>query len=220
MKIFMIYTKVIRDYCSQNKGIIFDISNEYKTHFNMIPYKTFCKILNRLVEEGVLKKISHGSYEIVKDKKDTTDSVVSYYTHSEHGVVVGYSFYNEVGVSDFNDDNIVIYTNLITSKTKTIGNHKLIKVDINGFNKSIRSIIYMLELIENAGNIKNCEEVQRLAMIAVYIPDYLDVFFEEVIESKKYSYSTICTLSRYLNDAHKFNNCLEIYKRVDKESFN
>ena len=48
----MIYTKVLRNYCLQNPGIVFDISNEYKGHFNMIPYHSYIKILHRLAEEG------------------------------------------------------------------------------------------------------------------------------------------------------------------------
>ena len=57
----MIYTKAVREYCLQNEGIVFDISKEYKNHFSMMPYKTFCKILGRLEEEGILVRESHGA---------------------------------------------------------------------------------------------------------------------------------------------------------------
>ena len=51
----MNYTKTIREYC-QNKGMIFDMSYELKKHFSIVPYRTFCKILSRLEEEGILKE--------------------------------------------------------------------------------------------------------------------------------------------------------------------
>lgn len=76
----MVYTKAIREYCLQNEGIVFDISKEYKDHFSMMPYKTFCKILGRLEEEGVLVRESHGAYLTAKRGHTKKNQVVNYYT--------------------------------------------------------------------------------------------------------------------------------------------
>ena len=64
----MNYSKTIREYCMQNPGMIFDMSYEHKKHFEMVPYRTFCKILNRIEEEGIIKTYSKGIYIINADK--------------------------------------------------------------------------------------------------------------------------------------------------------
>ncbi len=48
----MNYSKTVREYCKTTPLRIFDVSCEMKHHFEMIPYKTLLKILNRLEEEG------------------------------------------------------------------------------------------------------------------------------------------------------------------------
>lgn len=74
----MNYSKTIREYCLQNKGNLFDVSYEMKTHFGMIPYKILLKILNRLEEESIIKKYSKGLYIIVNDDA-TQDPIISVY---------------------------------------------------------------------------------------------------------------------------------------------
>lgn len=54
----MNYTKLIREYCKNNSGSIFDVSKLKDAEFAEVPYKTLLKILNRLEEEGLLSAIS------------------------------------------------------------------------------------------------------------------------------------------------------------------
>ena len=49
----MNYTKLVREYCKNNSGAIFDVSKLKDTEFSEVPYKTLLKILNRLEEEGL-----------------------------------------------------------------------------------------------------------------------------------------------------------------------
>lgn len=83
----MVYTKAIREYCLQNEGIVFDISKEYKDHFSMMPYKTFCKILGRFEEEGVLVRESHGAYLTAKRGHTKKNQVVNYYTVEKRSLI-------------------------------------------------------------------------------------------------------------------------------------
>lgn len=53
----MNYTKLIREYCKNNSGAIFDVSKLKDTEFAEVPYKTLLKILNRLEEEGIYIKL-------------------------------------------------------------------------------------------------------------------------------------------------------------------
>lgn len=207
----MIYTKVMREYCLQNKGIVLDIAKEYKEHFSMIPYRTYCKILNRLEEEKVISRISHGAYLVGRKPSKSKDQVVDYYTSNENGLVIGYSFYNQIGVSSYKNDHVEILTRLIDSKTKKVGNHLLTKANIV-FNDKTIPLIYLLELLENGSSIKECDDVKKACMIEYYLNSYSDFFFEEVIKAIDFNYSTICTLNRIMSNIDKKdNNCLKIY---------
>ncbi len=54
----MNYTKLVREYCKNNSGAIFDVSKLKDIEFAEVPYKTLLKILNRLEEEGL--SLSYG----------------------------------------------------------------------------------------------------------------------------------------------------------------
>lgn len=43
----MNYTKLIRKYCKNNSGAIFDVSKLKDTEFAEVPYKTLLKILEK-----------------------------------------------------------------------------------------------------------------------------------------------------------------------------
>ncbi len=209
----MVYTKTIREYCLQNEGIVFDISKEYKNHFSMVPYKTFCKILTRLEEEGVLARESHGAYLTAQKGHTKNNQVADYYTHDFHGLIIGYSFYNDIGITNYQDDKKEILTSLIETKTKKVGETLLIKMDLNSFDKQYKSIIYLLELIENKFKINDCNIEKLNRYIQIYAQDYDDLFFKDIIKKRKYRYSTICTLDRLLTDINKMHDCINIYKR-------
>ena len=207
----MVYTKAIREYCLQNEGIVFDISKEYKDHFSMMPYKTFCKILGRLEEEGVLVRESHGAYLTAKRGHTKKNQVVDYYTHEGHGLVIGYQFYNEIGITDYKDNKKEILTSLIDSKTKKVGRTTLVKMNLLSFDRQYKSIIYALELIEKKYKIIDCDIEKLNRFVQISLQDYNDLFFEDIIKERKYQYSTICTLDRLLTDINRQHNCINIY---------
>lgn len=213
----MNYTKTIREYCIQNKGTIFNISIELKEHFSMIPPKTFYKILNRLEDEGILIKESHGVYSIPCDPKGTTelhDEVIKYFCRGGHGMIVGYSWYNQVEVTPYNDKKIVIYTNRLDMKTKNIGKHHLEKVDLEKFDKLTMSIIYALELIEKGPTIIDLDIIKWDSVLNAYLEQFSLTFFEEVIKAKEYRYSTICTLANRLTElGRNSEGVIETYNR-------
>lgn len=91
----MNYTKVIREYCIQNEGIVFDVSFERKHHFDMVPYRTLMKILTRLVDEGILVSVAKGIYAVTKNKDITLDEVMKYYYTEGRGLLIGYDLYNK-----------------------------------------------------------------------------------------------------------------------------
>ena len=71
-----------------------------------------------------------------------------------------------------------------------------------------------LELIEKKYKIIDCDIDKLNRFVQIYLQEYNDLFFEDILKERKYHYSTICTLDRMLSDIKRANNCLNIYKRV------
>ena len=111
----MNYTKLVREYCKNNSGAIFDVSKLNDTEFVEVPYKTLLKILNRLEEEGLLKPVSKGVY-FIGEKPVDEELIFDEYVGNGKGMFVGYQLFNDVGISDYVDCKIEIYTNNIKAK--------------------------------------------------------------------------------------------------------
>lgn len=206
----MNYSKTIREYCLQNKGNVFDVSYEMKTHFDMVPYKTLLKILNRLEEEGIIKKYSKGLYIIVNDDP-TQDPIISFYASDMNGVVVGYAMYNKYGISTHQEKPVVIYTRAMETTTKNIGDdYQLIKYPLFFFDKDFKSLIEALDIIENSPKIIDLDVGQMSNVICDLLQYYKDEVLRELIRCHKYQYSTLCTLERMLNDLHIPNKVMEV----------
>lgn len=139
---------------------------------------------------------------------------MDYYTHDGHGLVIGYSFYNEIGITEYKDKNKEILTSLIDTKTKKVGKITLIRMNLFSFDKLYKSIIYALELIEKKYKIIDCDIDKLNRFVQIYLQEYNDLFFEDILKERKYHYSTICTLDRILSDIKRANNCLNIYERA------
>lgn len=209
----MNYSKTIREYCKQNKDKVFNVSYERIHHFEMVPYKTLLKILNRLEEEKIITTYSKGIYLINSDEPLKEDPIVSYYASELNGVVVGYGLYNKYGISSHKERPTIIYTNAMKTSAKNIGDdYKLIMFDVN-FGKYTTPLIEALDIIESKANIINCDLSKAGQVLINLLENYLDTFFEDIIEAHKYKYSTICSLENILRNMNKNNKVLEIFKK-------
>lgn len=103
----MNYTKLVREYCKNNSGAIFDVSKLKNTEFAEVPYKTLLKILNRLEEEGLLSAVSKGVY-FIGEKSVGEALIFDEYVDDGKGMFVGYQLFNDVGISDYFDFKIEI----------------------------------------------------------------------------------------------------------------
>lgn len=205
----MNYSKTIREYCKQNPGMVFDMSYEHHKHFEMVPYKTLCKILSRIEKEGIIKLYSKGIYIISSDNLQE-DPVIAFYANENTGVVVGYKMYNDFGITDHFEKPIVIYTNAMDTTTKNIGdNYKLVLFDAY-IDDYIKKLIISLELIENRAKIIN-KDLYRINEILIdFLQDYRNDYLETILKNHRYSLSTIYTLEELLKNLHIKNNANEI----------
>lgn len=209
----MNYSKTIREYCKKNKGKVFDVSYERTHHFDMVPYKTLLKILNRFEEEKIITTYSKGIYLINSHEALKEDPIVSYYASEFNGVIVGYDLYNKYEISSHKEKPIIIYTNAMKTSTKNIDDdYKLIRFDVT-FEKYATPLIEALEIIENKANIINCDLSKVGRVLINLLENYLDTFFEDIIKAHKYKYSTICSLENILRSMNKNNKVIEIFKK-------
>lgn len=208
----MNYTKTIREYCLSNPDTVFDVSIMMKSHFTMIPYKTLLKILNRLEEEKIVKKISKGVYYISDYVLSVDEAIFDEYVDNARGMFVGYKMYNQYGISQYKDSKIEIYTSKLSKEHKTIGNYVLKGVDLP-FTNDICNMIKSLELIQNGYKIKDRDDKSYLENMDLPLATYQDYIFEIVNDAIKYNYSTIVTLDRKLSKYGIPNKCREIYNK-------
>ena len=85
----MNYTKLVREYCKNNSGAIFDVSKLKDTEFTEVPYKTLLKILNRLEEECLLSAVSKGVY-FIGEKPVDEELIFDEYVDDGKGMFVVY----------------------------------------------------------------------------------------------------------------------------------
>jgi len=212
----MNYTKTIREYCNQNRGKMFDVSYEMKHHFEMVPYRTMCKILSRLEDEGLLSLYSKGLYYINTDE-NMLDPIIAFYASDYTGLVVGGAMYKNYGIINEYEGPIVIYTNAMETTTKNLGDkYTLIRFPVLMFDTAAKRLIEALEIIDNRFKYSGFNQVVAANVIIECLQYYNDMVFKDIIEAHQYQYSTICTLSEMLNNLSIQNRVMDIVKDVDK----
>lgn len=208
----MNYTQTIRNYVLERKGEMFDVSYEFNKRFQMIPHKTLMRILNRLEDEGLLLTVGKGLYFINDETDYSDDKLIKYFTSNDRGMVVGYALYNELGLTDYNEKEITIYTNAIGTKTKNTKNIHLKKVDLPFFSKADRSIIIVLELLEYGfNNIIDCDVIKTINVLQRCLLNYSDFVFEDIVSIINYSNTTVVKLEEQLNRLGVTNKCIDIF---------
>ena len=205
----MNYTKQVREYCGKHSNGLIDISVVRNTVFADIPYKTLLKIFNRLEEEGIVKTVSKGVYSIGKKKIDER-KILSDYTSNGKGMVVGYSLFNKIGLTLYQDERIVIYTNVIMTKQKSIGNLLLKKVDLI-FTDEIIDLVSLLEILDVGFGIRGGDYLTYRNVVELLAKTYTDDNFKQVIGAIRYKYSTIIKLHELLTRLNIKNACLDFF---------
>ena len=107
----MNYTQTIRNYISERSGEFFETTYERKKYFHMVPDKTLMKVLNRLEDEGLLLSIAKGLYFINDGSEYSNEKLIEYYGLKDRGIATGYVLFNNLGLTNYKDDKVIIYTN-------------------------------------------------------------------------------------------------------------
>lgn len=207
---------MVREYCKNNSGAIFDVSKLKDTEFAEVPYKTLLKILNRLEEESLLSAVSKGIY-FIGEKPVDEELIFDEYVDDRKGMFVGYQLFNDVGISDYVDCKIEIYTNNIKSKQKSVGQYFLKKADLE-FDDDTIDLVALLEIIDTGYSMKGCDFMAYKKTVDILLQSYSDSGFEKIIKAIRYKYSTIKQLSELLKANSIDNNCIDTFENTYKNS--
>ena len=210
----MNYTKFVREYSKNSIGAFFDVSKLKDTEFSEVPYKTLLKILNRLEKEGLLKPVSKGVY-FIGEKPVDEELIFDEYVDDGKGMFVGYQLFNDVGISNYVDCKIEIYTNSIESKQRSVGQYFLKKVDLE-FDDDTVDLVALLEIIDVGYSMKGCDFMAYKKTVDMLLKSYSDSGFEKIIKAIRYKYSTIKQLSELLEANSIDNNCVDIFESTYK----
>ena len=186
-----------------------EVANVKDKEFADIPYKTLLKILNRLEEEQVITSVSKGIYFIGK-RYVSEEQIISKYTNNGKGMLVGYTLFNNIGLTDYQDDKIELYTNAITAN-HTVGRISLKRVDLK-FSNAMVDLVSLLEIIDAGYDIIGCNYVAFIEIESLLCKSYTDALFEKIVKTIKYKYSTILRLSQLLEQYIIVNSCLEVFE--------
>ena len=210
----MNYTKLVREYCKNNSGAFFDVSKLKNMEFVEVPYKTLLKILNRLEEEGLLKPVSKGVY-FIGEKPVDEELIFDEYVGNGKGMFVGYQLFNDVGISDYVDCKIEIYTNNIKAKQKSVGRYLLKRVDLE-FDDDIVDLVALLEIIDVGYSMKGFDFMSYKKTVDMLLKSYSDNGFEKIVKAIHYKYSSIKQLSELLEVNSIDNSCVDIFESTYK----
>ncbi len=125
--------------------------------------------------------------------------------------------FNDVGISDYVDCKIEIYTNNIKAKQKSVGRYLLKKVDLE-FDDDIVDLVALLEIIDIGYSMKGCDFISYKKTVDMLLKSYSDSSFEKIIKAIRYKYSTIEQLSELLEANSIDNNCVDIFENTYKDT--
>ena len=206
----MNYTKQVREYCETHANALIDISVVRDSVFGDIPYKTLLKIFNRLEDKGIVHTVSKGIYSTGKNAVNNK-KIISQYTSNGKGMFVGYTLFNNIGLTAYQDDKIEVYTNAITSKQKTIGNFLLKRVDLE-FTDEIIDLVSLLEILDVGFRMQGADFLSYKRTVELLALKYRDACLRNALETIRYKYSTIIKLNELLVRLNIENTCLDIYQ--------
>jgi len=187
----------------------------YIDSFSSMPEMTFFKVLERLVSQGKIIRVSKGVY--CKPKKTRfgeipagENEIIRYYTGFKNsGMVIGYRLYNREGLTTQISKATKLYSNRLEQQNKTIGNVSVRRRDVE-FTQALVKHIEAFEILEHFANIEDINFKSFAAYIKKIPGFYVDAEAVKAIETGRYKKRTIAFMQMILNH-YKVPNTLSKY---------
>ena len=194
-------SSAIRQFILEHPDQIIDGNYLHRTLFPIVEYRTFLKIMSRLVNEGTIRTINRGVYapSTLPDEK-IGKAIVSYYTNDAAGMIVGDALYYELDLIDKCPTRTEIYTNRVDSiKKKSVLNYELYGKDLI-FDDDTKNLITLFELIENNSRTISYDATQYATIVnGICSRSYSENLIKEITSVMKYRGSTIVAAKKLLN---------------------
>ena len=201
------------------ENIIF-ISKLYSEKFSQYSEGAFFKIMERMVKEGKLVRLSKGIYFKNSDNYAyNINLILNYYfgENNDNGMYIGYQLYNKYGITDVKKDYFELYSTIVDQDKKNIGNIAISKVPIE-LNYDNTRIIEAFEILQNHDSIEKLSKEKFFIYARQFALGYHDESALRVLEKMKYKKSTIAFMKSILDMYHvdnslgKYLNCASKYK--------
>ena len=193
------------------EDIIF-ISKLYSEKFSNYSEGAFFKIMERLVKEGKLVRLSKGIYfKNTENYSYHVNLILNYYfgENNDNGMYIGYQLYNKYGISDVIKDYFELYSSIVDQDNKNIGNIAIRKVPME-LNYDNTRIIEAFEILQNYDSIEKLNKEKFAIYAKQFALGYSDESALRVLEKMKYKKSSIAFMKSILSMYH-VNNSLDRY---------
>src|SRR5690554_190153 len=143
----------------ENELIVTRLLFNELSKINEISELAFYKAFERLLKDNKIVRVSKGIYTKPKKGKYgevpiNEKSIVDYFVHQNHGMVIGYRMYNTVKLTTQIGNKIRLYSNNLDQQTKRIENIEIERVDIEFTDENVM-LIQLLEVLENFTKIED-----------------------------------------------------------------
>ena len=176
----------------------------YVDSFTSIPEMTFFKVMERLVSQGNIIRISKGVYCRPKktrfgESASGENEIVHYYTGRKNsGMTAGYRLYNREGLTTQISKSIRLYSNRPEQQKKTIKNVTVIRLNL-AFTPALIKHLEAFEILENFAGIEDLNLNGFAAYIQKIAGFYNDGEAVKAIETGQYKKRTIAFMQMILN---------------------
>lgn len=195
----------------------------YVDSFSYMPEMTFFKVMERLVSQGRIIRISKGIYCIPKKTRFgvipvSENEIVEYYTEGKKsGMVIGYHLFNSKGLTTQISKSTKVYSNRLEEQNKTIRNVSIARLNVE-FTEELIKHIEAFEILENYTNIEDINSKSFARYIKKIAEFYKNSEAIKALETGKFKKRTIAfmqmilsyynvpnTLSRYISATSSFD---------------
>ena len=202
---------IVMDYLvSYGENELFFVETLYRNHFSReMTEAAYYKMVERLCHEGLISKIAKGTYYKPKMTKYgavplSNHDIISFFTQQNKGMEIGYTMYNQLGLTTQVSKEIQLLSSNLSGKTKRLRDVYVTYADIE-FNEENKKMIQMLEILQNYRQIQDIRHSAALDYFQAFSAEYSDCTFEDVISCLNYKKSTIAFLREILNHFEKEN---------------
>ncbi len=176
----------------------------YQEKLSFVPEATYFKVLERIMKDNKLARISKGVYCRPKATRfgvvagNESETIRHYIGEgNKFGMVVGYKLYNKYGLTTQISRTTEIYSSLISEKKKVIENITIKQINLPLDQSKIR-VIEALEIMQNYKKIEDINSAGFKTYLKMFASRYNNMAALEVLNKMNYQKRTIAFMQMVL----------------------